>query len=147
MKKMFNPISGELDYIGESLDVITHPYPSSRNIEVVPNTFTAIWNNIAIPARSEVYARVTMNLQSSPSEGQLVCFGFLVKGQNVASAAAPLPAISMVEHSMCLTHWFEEETTLSVMVHSTVSAYVTDVINPKGAAMAGGTELIIKTYK
>ena len=66
MKMKFNPLTGEFDYIGESLDVITHPYPSSRNIEVVPNTFTAIWNNITIPARSEVYARVTMNLQSSP---------------------------------------------------------------------------------
>ena len=147
MKKVFNPITGEFDCIGNSVNVTTHPYPSNRNIEVLPNAFTILWSNISIPAKSEVYARVTMNLQSSPAEGQLVCFGFLVNGQTVAATAAPLPSVAMVEHSMCLSHWFEEETTLSVTVHSTVSAYVTDIVNPKGAAMAGGTELIIKTCK
>ena len=143
MKRVFNPITGEFDYTG-GVKVTVHP--CQQNILVEPKAFTAIWQNIIIPARSEVYARITMNLQLSPAEGQLVCFGFLVNAQTVASTAAPLPAIAMVEHTMCLSHWFEEAATLSVMVHSTSTAYVTDIVNPKGAAMAGGTELIIKTY-
>lgn len=134
------------DRIKNSLTVTTYPYPSTRNILVEPERFVGIWNNITIPARSEVYARITMNLNESSVEGHLVCFGFLADAQTVASTAAPLPAVATVEHTMCLSHWFEEATTLSVMVHSTTTAYVTDVVNPKGAAMSGGTELIIKTH-
>ena len=126
--------------------VTTYPYPSTRNILVEPERFVGIWTNITIPARSEVYARVTMNLNESSTEGHLICVGFVADAKTVASTAAPLPAVAAVEHSMCLSHWFEEETTLSVMVHSTTTAYVTDVVNPIGAAMAGGTELIVKTY-
>lgn len=129
-----------------AVTVTTYPYPSTRNILVEPERFVGIWNNITIPARSEVYARITMNLSESPAEGHLVAFGFVANAQTVASTAAPLPAVAMVEHTMCLSHWFEEETTLSVMVHSTTTAYVTDVVNPKGAMMAGGCELIVKTY-
>ena len=128
------------------LTVTTYPYPSNRNILVEPERFVGIWNNITIPARSEVYARVTMNLNESSTEGHLICVGFVANAKTVASTAAPLPAVAAVEHSMCLSHWFEEETTLSVMVHSTTTAYVTDVVNPKGAMMAGGCELIVKTY-
>lgn len=133
-------IPGALD------NVTTYRCPSRSNILVEPESFVGIWNNIPIPARSEVYARITMNLSESSVEGHLVCFGFVADSQTVASTAAPLPAVAMVEHTMCLSHWFEEATTLSVMVHSTTTAYVTDVVNPKGAAMAGGTELIIKTF-
>lgn len=143
----YNPEnSGHEFSITGVLTVTTYPYPSTRNILVEPERFVGIWNNITIPARSEVYARITMNLSESPAEGHLVAFGFVANAQTVASTAAPLPAVAMVEHTMCLSHWFEEATTLSVMVHSTTTAYVTDVVNPKGAMMAGGCELIVKTY-
>lgn len=126
--------------------VTTYPYPSQRNIEVQENAFTLIWQNITVPARSEVYARVTVNLNASPAEGQRIALGFVSEGLNIAATAAPLPVVSGVEHSMCLTHWFEEETTLSVAVHSTTTAYVTNIVSPLDAKMNGGTELIIKTY-
>ena len=128
------------------ITVTTHPFPSQRNVEVQENAFTFIWQNITIPAHSEVYARVTVNLNASPAEGQRIALGFVAEGLNVAATAAPLPVVSGVEHSMCLTHWFEEETTLSVAVHSTTTAYVTNIVSPLDAKMNGGTELIIKTY-
>ena len=147
----YNPDAGGHEFsitgaITSAITVATYPYPSTRNILVEPERFVGIWNNITIPARSEVYARVTMNLNESSTEGHLICVGFVADAKTVASTAAPLPAVAAVEHSMCLSHWFEEETTLSVMVHSTTTAYVTDVVNPIGAAMAGGSELIVKTY-
>lgn len=128
------------------LTVTTYPYPSQRNIEVQENAFTFIWQNITVPANSEVYARVTVNLNASPAEGQRIALGFLSEGQNIAATAAPLPVVSSVEHSMCLQHWFEKETTLAVAVHSTTTAYVTNIVSPLDAKMNGGTELIIKTF-
>lgn len=128
------------------LTVTTYPYPSQRNVEVLENAFTFIWQNITVPAHSEVYARVTVNLNASPAEGQRIALGFVAEGLNVAASAAPLPVVSGVEHSMCLQHWFEEETTLSVAVHSTTTAYVTNIVSPLDAKMNGGTELIIKTF-
>lgn len=128
------------------LTVTTYPFPSQRNVEVQENAFTIIWQNITVPAHSEVYARVTINLNASPAEGQRIALGFVAEGLNVAATAAPLPVVSGVEHSMCLTHWFEEETTLSVAVHSTTTAYVTNIVSPLDAKMNGGTELIIKTF-
>lgn len=143
----YDPDAGGHEFsITGAITVTTYPYPSTRNILVEPERFVGIWNNITIPARSEVYARVTMNLNESSTEGHLICVGFVANAKTVASTAAPLPAVAAVEHSMCLSHWFEEKTTLSVMVHSTTTAYVTDIVNPIGAAMAGGTELIVKTY-
>ena len=129
-----------------SLTVTTYTFPSQRNIEVQENAFTFIWQNITVPARSEVYALVTVNLNASPAEGQRIALGFVAEGLNVAATAAPLPVVSGVEHSMCLTHWFEEETTLSVAVHSTITAYVTNIVSPLDAKMNGGSELIVKTY-
>lgn len=128
------------------LTVTTYPFPSQRNVEVQENAFTIIWQNITVPAHSEVYARVTVNLNASPAEGQRIALGFVAEGLNVAASAAPLPVVSGVEHSMCLQHWFEEETTLSVAVHSTITAYVTNIVSPLDAKMNGGTELIIKTF-
>lgn len=136
----------EYSGISSGLRVTTYPYPSQRNIEVQENAFTFIWQNITVPAHSEVYARVTVNLNASPAEGQRIALGFVAKGLNVAASAAPLPVVSGVEHSMCLTHWFEEKTTLSVAVHSTTTAYVTNIVSPLDAKMNGGTELIIKTF-
>lgn len=136
----------ECSGISSGLRVTTYPFPSQRNIEVQENAFTFIWQNITVPAHSEVYARVTVNLNASPAEGQRIALGFVAEGLNVAASAAPLPVVSGVEHSMCLTHWFEEETVISVAVHSTTTAYVTNIVSPLDAKMNGGTELIIKTY-
>lgn len=143
MKKIYNPITGEFDYVS---DMRVSVYPIEEKKSVMQDAFTAIWQNITVPARSEVYARVTVNLDASPSSGQRIAMAFLTGQGYVASAAAPLPTVSAVEHSMCLKHWFEEETTLSVMVHSTTAAYVSDIASPTDAKMNGGTELIIKTY-
>ena len=148
---VFNPLTGEFDMVrnqegaSSSVKVITYPFPATRDIELNPDAFTIIWN-VNVPARSEVTARVAINLGVSSEIGYMVALGFLANAENIAASAAPLPAVSSVEHSLFLTHWFEKETSLAVVVHSTTKAVVTDMISPALARMAGASELIIKTF-